>query len=109
MKYFRAEEDPTARLPKNFMAGFLEVSRQAFWLNGTSAFPVNGSVANFGITGPEFTACGIDGKVIKNRCKHVYILDSLSLPTTFLSTCLIRFSPLAAVKLRHSFRLVHLP
>ncbi|PGH04769.1 hypothetical protein AJ79_06991 [Helicocarpus griseus UAMH5409] len=26
MKYFRAEEDPTAKLPKNFMSGFLEVS-----------------------------------------------------------------------------------
>lgn len=26
MKYFRKEEDPTARLPKNFMQGFLEVS-----------------------------------------------------------------------------------
>ena len=26
MKYFRTEEDPTARLPKNFMSGFLEVS-----------------------------------------------------------------------------------
>ena len=26
MKYFRKEEDPTARLPKNFMSGFLEVS-----------------------------------------------------------------------------------
>lgn len=25
MKYFRKEEDPTARLPKNFMSGFLEV------------------------------------------------------------------------------------
>jgi NADH dehydrogenase (ubiquinone) 1 alpha subcomplex subunit 6 len=25
MKYFRAEEDPTARLPKNFISGFLEV------------------------------------------------------------------------------------
>ncbi|KAJ9657353.1 hypothetical protein H2198_004364 [Neophaeococcomyces mojaviensis] len=24
MKYFRAEEDPTARLPRNFMSGFLE-------------------------------------------------------------------------------------
>ncbi|ETN40814.1 uncharacterized protein HMPREF1541_05094 [Cyphellophora europaea CBS 101466] len=24
MKYFRKEEDPTARLPKNFMQGFLE-------------------------------------------------------------------------------------
>jgi NADH dehydrogenase (ubiquinone) 1 alpha subcomplex subunit 6 len=26
MKYFRKEEDPAARLPKNFMQGFLEVS-----------------------------------------------------------------------------------
>ena len=26
MKYFRAEENPTARLPENFMQGFLEVS-----------------------------------------------------------------------------------
>ncbi|PGH32136.1 NADH dehydrogenase (ubiquinone) 1 alpha subcomplex 6 [[Emmonsia] crescens] len=26
MKYFRIEEDPTAKLPKNFMSGFLEVS-----------------------------------------------------------------------------------
>ncbi|OAX81184.1 hypothetical protein ACJ72_04479 [Emergomyces africanus] len=25
MKYFRVEEDPTAKLPKNFMSGFLEV------------------------------------------------------------------------------------
>jgi len=25
LKYFRAEEDPTARLPQNFMSGFLEV------------------------------------------------------------------------------------
>ncbi|KAI9837576.1 MAG: hypothetical protein M1819_007227 [Sarea resinae] len=24
LKYFRAEEDPTARLPQNFMSGFLE-------------------------------------------------------------------------------------
>ncbi|TGO91399.1 hypothetical protein BPOR_0029g00220 [Botrytis porri] len=24
LKYFRAEEDPTARLPQNFMTGFLE-------------------------------------------------------------------------------------
>ncbi|KZF22651.1 NADH-ubiquinone oxidoreductase 14.8 kDa subunit [Xylona heveae TC161] len=24
LKYFRAEEDPTARLPRNFMQGFLE-------------------------------------------------------------------------------------
>ena len=24
LKYFRAEEDPTAHLPKNFMSGFLE-------------------------------------------------------------------------------------
>lgn len=29
MKYFRKEEDPTARLPKNFISGFLEV-RQTF-------------------------------------------------------------------------------
>lgn len=26
MKYFRVEEDPSAKLPKNFMSGFLEVS-----------------------------------------------------------------------------------
>ena len=26
LKYFRAEEDPTARRPTNFMSGFLEVS-----------------------------------------------------------------------------------
>lgn len=26
LKYFRADEDPTARRPQNFMAGFLEVS-----------------------------------------------------------------------------------
>lgn len=26
MKYFHAEEDPKARLPKNFVSGFLEVS-----------------------------------------------------------------------------------
>lgn len=25
MKYFRKEEDPTARLPNNFISGFLEV------------------------------------------------------------------------------------
>ena len=25
MKYFRQEEDPKARFPKNFMSGFLEV------------------------------------------------------------------------------------
>jgi len=24
LKYFRVDEDPTARLPKNFMSGFLE-------------------------------------------------------------------------------------
>jgi hypothetical protein len=27
MKYFRAESDPKARLPNNFISGFLEVSR----------------------------------------------------------------------------------
>ena len=27
MKFFRKEEDPNARLPKNFMSGFLEVSQ----------------------------------------------------------------------------------
>jgi hypothetical protein len=39
MKYFRAEEDPTARLPKNFISGFLEVGywkiyvgQGEFWL-----------------------------------------------------------------------------
>jgi len=26
LKYFRAEEDPNARRPQNFMSGFLEVS-----------------------------------------------------------------------------------
>ena len=26
MKYFREQENPTARLPQNFMQGFLEVS-----------------------------------------------------------------------------------
>jgi len=26
MKYFRQEEDPTAKLPRNFISGFLEVS-----------------------------------------------------------------------------------
>lgn len=26
LKYFRADEDPNAKRPKNFMAGFLEVS-----------------------------------------------------------------------------------
>ncbi|KAM3417655.1 NADH-ubiquinone oxidoreductase 14.8 kDa subunit [Cercospora zeina] len=26
LKYFRAEEDPSARLPKNFIQGFIEVS-----------------------------------------------------------------------------------
>jgi NADH dehydrogenase (ubiquinone) 1 alpha subcomplex subunit 6 len=31
MKYFRKEEDPTARLPKNFMQGFLEVSHSLLW------------------------------------------------------------------------------
>jgi len=25
MKYFRVEEDPKAKLPKNFISGFLEV------------------------------------------------------------------------------------
>ena len=25
LKYFRAEEDPKAQLPKNFISGFLEV------------------------------------------------------------------------------------
>ncbi|EEP78214.1 NADH-ubiquinone oxidoreductase 14.8 kDa subunit [Uncinocarpus reesii 1704] len=34
MKYFRAEEDPTARLPKNFMQGFLEVRTTHFKLPG---------------------------------------------------------------------------
>ena len=29
MKYFRAEEDPKARLPKNFMQGFIEVNQHA--------------------------------------------------------------------------------
>ena len=34
MKYFRKEEDPTARLPKNFMQGFLEVSSTCtMWWN----------------------------------------------------------------------------
>ncbi|EEH03056.1 NADH-ubiquinone oxidoreductase [Histoplasma capsulatum G186AR] len=28
MKYFRVEEDPTAKLPKNFMSGFLEENQQ---------------------------------------------------------------------------------
>ncbi|EON65944.1 NADH dehydrogenase (ubiquinone) 1 alpha subcomplex 6 [Coniosporium apollinis CBS 100218] len=32
LKYFRAEEDPKARLPQNFINGFLEVSSPA-WAN----------------------------------------------------------------------------
>jgi hypothetical protein len=34
MKYFRAEEDPTAKLPKNFMSGFLEVGWGIFSCTG---------------------------------------------------------------------------
>lgn len=30
MKYFRAEEDPSAKLPKNFMSGFMEVCSGIF-------------------------------------------------------------------------------
>ncbi|TVY26113.1 NADH-ubiquinone oxidoreductase 14.8 kDa subunit [Lachnellula hyalina] len=30
LKYFRAEEDPNARLPQNFMSGFLEASSLFF-------------------------------------------------------------------------------
>lgn len=29
LKYFRAEEDPSARLPKNFIQGFIEVWTQS--------------------------------------------------------------------------------
>ena len=32
LKYFRAEEDPNARLPQNFMSGFLEVLLLMFYL-----------------------------------------------------------------------------
>ena len=28
LKYFRAEEDPKARLPKNFIQGFIEVGSE---------------------------------------------------------------------------------
>ena len=31
LKYFRAEEDPKARLPKNFIQGFIEVSLFEDW------------------------------------------------------------------------------
>ncbi|TVY44794.1 NADH-ubiquinone oxidoreductase 14.8 kDa subunit [Lachnellula occidentalis] len=30
LKYFRADEDPNARLPQNFMSGFLEASSSSF-------------------------------------------------------------------------------
>ncbi|TVY84905.1 NADH-ubiquinone oxidoreductase 14.8 kDa subunit [Lachnellula suecica] len=33
LKYFRAEEEPNARLPQNFMHGFLEVSLHLFALS----------------------------------------------------------------------------
>lgn len=31
LKYFRAEEDPAAKLPKDFMSGFLEVCLLQFY------------------------------------------------------------------------------
>ena len=31
LKYFRAEEDPKAQLPKNFISGFLEVRLHAIY------------------------------------------------------------------------------
>lgn len=31
MKYFRVEEDPKARLPQNFISGFLEVNTLIPW------------------------------------------------------------------------------
>ena len=34
MKYFRAEEDPTAKLPNNFISGFLEVGYSFIWVKG---------------------------------------------------------------------------
>ena len=37
LKYFRADEDPKARLPKNFMQGFIEVSPTAISMNATDA------------------------------------------------------------------------
>ena len=37
LKYFRAEEDPKARLPKNFIEGFLEVCRRYGTLKTSNA------------------------------------------------------------------------
>jgi hypothetical protein len=40
MKYFRAEEDPTARLPKNFISGFLEVGHWKIYVGqGSFGWP----------------------------------------------------------------------
>jgi len=36
LKYFRAEEDPKARLPKTFIAGFLEVRKQLYATRNSS-------------------------------------------------------------------------
>ncbi len=37
MKYFRQEEDPTAKLPNNFISGFLEVGCSFPWVQGPGA------------------------------------------------------------------------
>lgn len=42
LKYFRAEEDPKARLPANFIQGFLEVSRASCVTRRTPLIPLQG-------------------------------------------------------------------
>lgn len=48
MKYFREEENPTARLPRNFIQGFLEVD---FIVERKHAALANG------LAGTELTLC----------------------------------------------------
>lgn len=67
MKYFRPEEDPSARLPKNFMSGFLQVCR----------ISVGWSIAKFTRAAIDFSVLLLFGASrlnmymsIKNKLSH---------------------------------------
>ncbi len=68
MKYFRAEEDSRASLPKDFISGFLEVSWLDFWgpIFPSSAAGLNADAVDIDTRG------GIEG------------VDPLSLSTVYI-------------------------
>lgn len=80
MKYFRVEEDPTAKLPKNFMSGFLEVSHTRYQPSAVAGLFSKAAimiclsaVANVKLSGPKLELFWRDETISSPRGTKLYI------------------------------------